>query len=230
MSTTDVKQIGNGRTFPLVVSEGAELGRWQNRLGAGLTQELVQALVQAGYGYQIQAGSASTPIASAGAYVATTPDLDILVPADKAFIPLLVACQYETIGTVAVVEMLVAAGIGGAQGTGTATTPTNMDTSLGNNSGLTCLGHTSTATLMTVGLTEIWRDGQTVGITKTTGNATGTIADPTRFVYRAKDEGFYHIVRGNASGNARLNVWTCAQAPNTFIIVKGLVVPVAFLG
>ena len=67
---------------------------WYGKLGQGITEDKLQALVNAGYGYAIHGGTRTTPITGAGAYVATTPDMDILVPAEKAFIPLVINVGY----------------------------------------------------------------------------------------------------------------------------------------
>lgn len=199
---------------------------WYTKLGEGITEGKIQALVNAGYGYNIQGGSLTTPITGAGAYVATTPDMDILVPSDKAFIPLVVTVGYETIGTSLLLEVIIAAGLGGSQGAATAVTPVNMNTGYSNTSGLTCRSPSTGAVLMTSGLFDISHDQETLAITKTAGSATVAAFDRNKYVYRAKDEGVYHVLKSAQNLSARLNVWAASQAPTVFIIVKGVCVPV----
>ena len=120
---------------------------WYGRLGEGINESKVQALINAGYGYVLVGGVQSTPITGAGAYVSTTPDMDIKVPDDKALIPLTIRVQYETIGTASPLEPIATVGLGGTFATGgTAITPKNMDTSKGNGSGLLCQSPASSAT------------------------------------------------------------------------------------
>lgn len=199
---------------------------WYGRLGEGITDEKVQALINAGYGYQIQGGEITTPITGAGAYIATTPDMDILVPTDKAFIPLVINVGYETIGTSLLLEVISLAGLGGAQGGATVVLPKNLDTSRSDSSGLICRSPSTGATLMTKNVTDISHDQETLAITKSAGSATVAAFDRNKYVYRAKDEGFYHILKAGLGLQARLNVWGAAQGPTLFITVKALCVPV----
>ena len=202
---------------------------WYGKLGEGITEEKIQALVNAGYGYVIQGGSLTTPITGAGAYVSTTPDMDILVPTNKAFIPLVVNVGYEIIGTSLLLEVIVLAGVGGTQGATTAVTPTNMNTAIGNESGLICRSPSTGAVLPTERLTDISHDQETLAITKTAGSATVAAFDRNKYIYRAKDEGVYHVLQAGNNLQARLNVWGASQGPTLFITVKGLSVPVAWV-
>ena len=228
--TMAYRPVTKGRNTPPFTAEGGDVEYWHNRVAAGVTDELVAALVRAGYGYVINGGSATTPITGAGAYVSTTPDMDILVPSNKAFIPLVITVGYETIGTSLLLEVIMRAGLGGAQGTTTVVTPVNMDTGRSNDSGLTCFSPSSSATLMTQNLQDLFHDQQTLAITKTAGSATVSATDPSKFVYRAKDEGVYHILRAGNGLNARLNVWMASNGPTGFIICKGLSLPVEWFG
>lgn len=199
---------------------------WYGRLGEGVTDTKVQALINAGYGYVLAGGTATTPITGAGAYVSTTPDMDILVPTAKAFIPLVVSVEYETIGTSLLLEVIVQAGLGGTFATGgTAITPVNMDSSRGNESGLSCQSPASSAVLPTTRVTEIFHATETLAITKTAGSATVAAFDRNTYVYRAREEGCYHIIKGAEGLFARMNVWGASQGPTLFILVKGLCVP-----
>ncbi len=198
---------------------------WYGMLGEGVTEEKIQALVNAGFGYVIQGGSITTPITGNGAYVATTPDMDILVPTDKAFIPLVINVGYELVGTSLLLEVIALAGLGGSQGAATAVTPTNMDTSKANSSGLICRSPSTGAVLPTQNVTDLFHEQETLAITKTAGSATVAAFDRNKYVYRAKDEGVYHILKGANGLNARLNIWGAAQGPTLFITVKGLCVP-----
>lgn|SRR3990167_3029214 len=199
---------------------------WYGKLGNGISEDKVQALVNAGYGYSIQGGSRTTPITGAGAYVATTPDMDILVPAEKAFIPLVVSVGYEIVGTSLLLEVIVTAGLGGTQGATTVVTPTNLNTGKPDESGLICRSPSTGAVLMTDRLTDLSHDQETLAITKTAGSATVAAFDRNKYVYRARDEGVYHILKAGNNLQARLNVWGASQGPTLFITVKGLCVPV----
>ena len=199
---------------------------WYGKLGEGITEEKIQALVNAGYGYVIQGGSLTTPITGAGAYVSTTPDMDILVPTNKAFIPLVISVGFEIIGTSLLLEVIAAMGLGGTQGAATSVTPLNMDSSKGDESGLICRSPSTGAVLMTQRVQDIFHEQETLAITKTAGSATAAAFDRNKYVYRAKDEGVYHILKAGNNLQARLNVWGAAQGPTLFITVKGLSVPV----
>ena len=50
--------------------------------------------------------------------------------------------------------------------------------------------------------------------------------DRNKYVYRARDEGVYHILRAGNNLQARLNIWGASQGPTLFITVKGLSIPV----
>lgn len=200
---------------------------WYGRLGEGITDTKVQALINAGYGYLLVGGVQSTPITGAGAYVTTTPDMDILVPDDKVFILLSILVQYETIGTVSPLECFATAGLGGTFATGgTAITPKNMDISKGDSSGLKCQSPASSAVLPTDNLGDIWRHGVPNVSVKTDSGTVSVKDHPFQFKYSAREEGCYHILKGKGGTLfARLNIWAAHQAATAFIIVKGLSVP-----
>jgi len=200
---------------------------WYGRLGEGVNEAKIQALINAGFGYLFVGGVQSTPITGAGAYVSTTPDMDILVPDDKAFIPLSILVQYETIGTVSPLECFATAGLGGTFATGgTAITPKNMDISKGNSSGMSCQSPASAAVLPTMNLGDIWRAG-VPGVSVKTDSGTVSVKDhPFQFKYSAREEGIYHILKSQGGTLfARLNIWAAHQAATVFIIVKGVCVP-----
>ena len=200
---------------------------WYGRLGEGITEEKVQALINAGYGYIFNGGVQTTPITGAGAYVSTTPDMDLLIPDDKAFIPLSVLVQCETIGTVSPLEVLVSAGLGGTFATGgTKIDPRNMDTSRGDSSGMSCQSPASSAVLPTKNFGEIWRGG-VPGVSVKTDSGTVSVKDhPFQFKYSAKEEGVYHVLKGQGGTLfARMNIWVAHQAMTCFIITKGVCIP-----
>ena len=110
--------------------------------------------------------------------------------------------------------------------TTTAVTPVNMDTSKSNSSGLLCQSPASSAVLMTDNLTDIWRDGVPNVSVKTDSGTVSVKDHPFRYLYSAREEGAYHIVKGQGGTLfARLNVWAAHQAATAFIIVKVLSVP-----
>ena len=161
---------------------------WYGKLGEGVTEEKIQALINAGYGYVLVGGVQSTPITGAGAYVSTTPDMDIKVPDDKAFIPISILVQLETIGTVSPLECFATVGLGGTFATGgTAITPKNMDTSKSDSSGLLCQSPASSAVLPTVNLTDIWRNGVPNVSVKTDSGTVSVKDHPFQFKYSAKE-------------------------------------------
>ena len=200
---------------------------WYGRLGEGINESKVQALINAGFGYVLVGGVQSTPITGAGAYVSTTPDMDIKVADDKAFIPLIILVQLETIGTVSPLECFATAGLGGTFATGgTKIDPKNMDTSKSDGSGLLCQSPASSAVLPTVNLTDIWRHGVPNVSVKTDSGTVSVKDHPFQFKYSAREEGIYHILKGQGGTLfARLNIWAAHQAATAFIIVKGLSVP-----
>lgn len=199
---------------------------WYGKLGEGVTEQKIQALINAGYGYVLNGGVQTTPITGAGAYVSTTPDMDIQVAEDRAFIPLVILAQAETIGTVTPLEIIATVGTGGTFATGgTAIVAKNMDTSKGNSSGLLCQSPASSAVLMTGAAHDIWRHGVPNVSVKTDSGTVSVKDHPFQFKYSAREEGFYHILKSSASGLARLNVWVAHQAMTCFIIVKGVSVP-----
>lgn len=207
---------------------------WYGKLGAGITEDKVQALINAGYGVIINGGIQSTPITGAGVYVSTTPDMDILVPTDKAFIPLVIDVVYEAVGLTGIQEVFALAGLGGTFATaGTLLVANdsgqgirNMDMSRTDQSGLTVRSPASSAVLPTQRFGEIWRASKQQGITKTAESATVSSFDLAKFTYSAKLEGVYHVLKAGLNLQARLNIWMGGQAPTGFIMVKGLSVPV----
>ena len=199
---------------------------WYGKLGEGITEEKIQALINAGYGYVLNGGVQSTPITGAGAYVSTTPDMDIQVAEDRAFILLSILVQAETIGTVSPLEVIALVGTGGTFATGgTAILAKNMDTSKGNSSGLLCQSPASSAVLPTGGAHDIWRAGVPNVSVKTDSGTVSVKDHPFQFKYSAKEEGVYHILKSGVAGQARLNIWVAHQAMTAFIIVKGVSVP-----
>lgn len=206
---------------------------WYTKLGAGVTEEKLQALINAGYGVVINGGVQSTPITGAGVYVSTTPDMDIQVDADKAFIPLVIDVVYEAVGLTGIQEVFATAGLGGTFATGgTALTYgdgiRNLNSGYAAQTGLTVRSPASVAVLPTERFGEIWRASVPQGITKTAQSATVSSNDQAKFTYRAKEEGIYHTLRAGNNLRARMNIWMGGQAPTGFIMVKGVLVPVGW--
>src|SRR3990167_8932860 len=72
--------------------------------------------------FTINAGTGTAPITSAGAYVNTTPDVDISNPAGQMCIPIAVNIGVEAYGTTLLFESVCAVGVGGV------ITPTSAET------------------------------------------------------------------------------------------------------
>lgn len=173
----------------------------------------------------INAGTGTAPITSAGAYVNTTPDLDVNVPAGVCAIPVNIQIGIEAYGTTALFEAVAAVGQGGVA------TPTSVDTvTLVNNRidktgevfGITAGATGTGATYMTTGVYEFMRHQHNKMVTIATADDDSSIG-PSQYSWNALTTGCWPIMYSTATFT-RLNVFMSGQATTGFIIVT-LVVP-----
>lgn len=171
-------------------------------------------------------GTITTPITfGAGTIDTTEPDFDLSVPAGTLVIPLEIRVYMEAFGTSAQFECMASVGRGGAQGTDTNITPTNLRADAPYSTVCSVgVASDADATYMTSNVSEFWRDGQQFAITKTAGSATAAALDPFLFTWKWSDA---HVppIMYSASGITRLNVFAASQAGTGFITVKWLELP-----
>uniref|UniRef100_A0A6M3LQR6 Uncharacterized protein n=1 Tax=viral metagenome TaxID=1070528 RepID=A0A6M3LQR6_9ZZZZ len=92
---------------PVRETENGKLASfWATLDGAGVTEELVQALVADGRVFHARVGEATTPVTLDASWANTDPDLSMDIPSGVTVIPLRVAVIYEAFGTDAVVETM----------------------------------------------------------------------------------------------------------------------------
>jgi hypothetical protein len=129
----------------------------------------MDALVAAGQVFTVHAGTATTPVVSAGAFVATTPDLLLDIPAGTAIRPLFMSIHYETPGSTLLRESFASVSTAlGVQTGGTGITPVNMRTSGGGSSNCTATS-IATATAQSGNIIEFGRSGLELDEVVTTG-------------------------------------------------------------
>lgn len=197
------------------------------RDGSVFTAGWYDRMALAGYVFQAAGGTITTPITfGAGNIDTTEPDFDLIVPAGLLVIPLEINVQLETIGTAAILELMASVGTGGATGTGTAATPTNlrMDAPRGAS---TCTVNTAVdagATYMTANVSEFWRRGVPSAISKTASATVSSHDHPYTFTWNRQDSGVGPILY-SPTLTSRLNVFCAAQAGTGFITVKWIEIP-----
>jgi hypothetical protein len=173
-------------------------------------------------------GTVTTPVTfGAGTIDTTEPDFDLSIPAGKLAIPLEIRVYMEVFGSSAQFEVMASVGTGGAAGTDTDITPTNLRTDAPIASGATVGGSSNAdATYMTANVSEFWRDGQQFAITKSAQSATVSSSDPNLFIWRYTDS-FTPPIMYSASAASRLNVFATSQAGTGFITVTWAELPTA---
>ena len=198
--------------------------------GTIFTAEWLTRMALEGRMYTVNIGLGTAPIAGAGAYVNTTPDVDMSVPSGMMIIPVFAKVVFETYGTSLLVEVVGAVGKGGviAPTSATAQTPVNHRLDIGNDSGVTVVSDGTGATYMTPAgsVLEFWRDGEQFGISKTSASATVSSTDQTRFEWSALKSGLWPIMYAT-DGITRLNLFFCAQAPTYFASLTFVKPPLA---
>ncbi len=177
--------------------------------------------------FTVHAGTGTAPITSAGAYVNTTPDLDMSVPAGVCCIPIALQVQFETFGTILLTEVVASIGVGGVltPTAAEATVITNHRLDLGNTSGVTAVSTGTGATYMTSNVLEFFRDGHQADVTASaiaTGDQASNLA---KFKWSALETGNWPIMY-NTSNITRLNVFMASQAGTGFITLTFVIPPI----
>jgi hypothetical protein len=207
--------LTNIAAFPRLTTDGAQF-----------TSQWLQKMALEGRMYSYHSGTGTAPNTFAGAYVNTTPDLDLSVPAGVVAIPISLTVQFETYGTILLTEVIGAIGVGGviAPTSATAVPGKNHRLDLGDLSGLTCVSDGTGATYMTSNVVEFFRDGHQ-GDVSVSAVATGDQASNlAKFQWSALQSGVWPIMY-NPSGICRLNVHACSQAGTGFITLVVVVPP-----
>ena len=186
----------------------------------------LQKMAFEGRMYTVHSGTGTAPNTFAGAYVNTTPDLDMSVPANQCVVPISMTVNFETYGTSLLSEVVMAVGKGGviAPTSATAATPVNHRLDLGNNSGVTVVTDGTGATYMTSNVIEVYRNSSPMSITKTSASATVSSIDPYRFEWSAIQSGIWPIMYAT-DGITRLNIFACSNAGTGFITLTFVVPP-----
>lgn len=190
--------------------EGTLGALWATLDGAGVTEELVQALVADGRVFHARVGSATGLITLDGTWANTDPDISMAIPAGLTVIPLKIAVVYEQFGTDALVEtMTLISQTPGAESAGTLFDSVNYR-----------LRHTRgsqarvyVAPTVTSGYTgtyfELYRNCQ-----QTAGNqAAGEGGIPYRYEWNYKK----HPPAPMVEGDAQMATWGVSNAAKGFI-------------
>ena len=197
-------------------------GEWTPQTGLAdgtpFSAPWLQKLAMDGRMFVANAGTGTAPITGAGAYVNTTPDLDMSVPAGRVVVPIYLTVQFETYGTSLLNEIVAAIGWGGviAPTSATAVVPVATNPAKSQGSSATIVSDGTGATYMTSNVYEFWRHGQAFSITKTSASATVASQDSVRFEWSAMASGVWPVMY-NPSGISRFNLFPCSQAPTEFI-------------
>lgn len=193
--------------------------------GAQFTSQWVQKMALEGRMYTWHSGTGTAPTTFAGAYVNTTPDIDMSVPAGVAFVPVYLTVQFETYGTILLTEVVAAAGVGGAIGSaGTVVAAVNSRLDIGDTSGITVKKAATSATYMTSNVVEFFRDGHQADVTASAIATGDQASNLPKFKWNALTDGNWTVMY-SPSSITRLNVFACSQAGTGFITVTGIVLP-----
>ncbi len=222
------------RPSPNQVGAGSNTGYIPQRSmvdGTIFTADWLGRMALEGRMYTCHSGTGTAPNTFAGAYVNTTPDLDMSVPAGVMAIPIALAVQFEAFGTILLTEVVAACGVGGiiAPTSATAVTPINHRLDLPNSSGVTVVSDGTGATYMTSNVLEFFRDGHQGDVTVSavaTGDQASNLA---KFKWSALETGNWPIMYNPAS-ITRLNICACSQAGTGFITLTFVVPPLSVLG
>lgn len=173
------------------------------------------AVAMEGRMFVANGGSVTTPITfGAGTIDTTEPDLFVSVPSSALVMPVQLRAHLEAYGSAAIFEYMASTGTGGAAGTQTSVTPTNLRSDAPVTSTCT-IGAASNAdaTYMTTNVAEFWRGGiQEV--------ATIASADDASPVTGSSWE-WNRIVAGTGpimNGTSQLAAFFASQASTGFIV------------
>ena len=197
-------------TTPIRDVDGTPGELWATLDGAGVTEELIQALVADGRVFHARVGSASSEVTLDATWANTDPDISMAVPAGITVIPLRIAVVYQAFGSDALVEtMTLISQTTGAESAGTLFTSVNYR-----------LRHTResqvrvyTGPTVTSGYTgtyfELYRNCQQNAGTQAAGE--GGI--PYRYEWNYKK----HPPAPFVEGSAQMATWAVGQASKGFI-------------
>lgn len=213
----------------VVGSGGSDLVYARSMLdGSVFTADWLARMALEGRMYTGNAGTGTAPITMAGAYVNTTPDLDMSVPANMLVVVTNIDINVEAYGTTLLFEAIAAYGKGGviAPTSATAVTPVNHRLDIGNDSGVTIVSDGTGATYMTPAssIVEFARFGQDKVVTI----ATAVDTSPRETVglhWSALESGKWPIMYAT-DGIVRMNVFVSGQATTGFISVTFVKPPV----
>ncbi|OGT54345.1 MAG: hypothetical protein A3E01_15380 [Gammaproteobacteria bacterium RIFCSPHIGHO2_12_FULL_63_22] len=194
------------------------------------------AWIWAGYGFNIQAGLATTPITFAGAYDADAPDLFVHIPNGYAFIPLEIEVTFEAVGTESTMEIMALAspeGDSSATVTGGAlATVANMRVGSSITSGVTASGGVDAAGITDPNVTgsfTFWRAQRPLTDTVAT---TENDRHDLNFRWNHRQNGAPPVILGSPAGTlgsaaagGSLSVYAASQAGTGFIIVNAIILP-----
>jgi len=184
------------------VSEGAETYIRALRDGTISTASFINAMSIEGRVFHIDVGTFSSPITfTAGGLVVTTPDVAGVVPSGVCIMPIELAVQIETEGTVLIAEICAISGANGTVSTaGTAVTPVNYRTDAPYSSAMKFTYTAITAVAPTVQRNEFWRDGVGPGrLTKTPSATVSVVDSPYKFQWSAVTSGILPIIMPSGS-------------------------------
>ena len=193
--------------------------------GSMFTADWLARMALEGRMYTINAGTGTAPITSAGAYVNTTPDVDISNPAGQMCIPIAVNIGIEAYGTTALFESVCAVGVGGVLTPTSAETltPVNHRLDLPNASGLTAVSTGTGATYMTSNVLEFGRHVHNKMVTIATADDDSSIG-PASYNWSALESGQWPIMYSTSS-ITRMNVFISCQGTTGFVSVTVVIPP-----
>lgn len=197
--------------------------------GTQFSAQWLQKMAMDGNMYTAHSGTGTAPNTFAGAYVNTTPDLDMSVAPGTMVVIVGAVVNFETYGTSLLAEVVMAAGVGGviAPTSATSVIPVNhrMDKA-GPAPGVTIVSDGTGATYMTSNVLEFYRNSPPMSITKSSASATVSSIDPYRFEFNALQTGIWPVLY-NPGTICRANIFACSQAGTGFITCTFVVVPLA---
>ena len=210
------------------VTRGTDDDQWMaargSRDGSMFTADWVLAHCLEGRAFVANAGTATTPITFGSTGLDTTEfDLHVAVPANTTIIPIELAVQVETWGTVYLAEIVAGSGSGSVTGAGTTVTPKNLRSDAPNTSNctITSAATGTSGTAFTTNYVEWFRAGYTKAVTQTTAAGFGGGTVPMGFKWSYMDRGYAPIV----VGTSQIGVWVSCQAATGFITLVYIEVP-----
>lgn len=193
--------------------------------GTAFTADWLARMAAEGRMYTINAGTGTAPITSAGAYVNTTPDVDISNPPGQLCIPVAINIGIEAYGTTLLFESVCAVGVGGVitPTAAEALTPVNHRLDLGNTSGLSAVSTGTGATYMTSNVVEFARHQIDKVVTIATADDDSGVHQ-SNYNWTAMESGQWFLMYHTTSVT-RLNVFMSGQATTGFVSVTVVIPP-----